>query len=110
MNTRVLAPTQRNPATLPIQPEPANWIVTFLPGPCGGSTAVTRFWERGDTLRCRLCPVCTALHSRDSCQVHVRGELDEASIPLLSLHGRDVRPTDPPRRGVVGPVKGDAVG
>lgn len=97
-------------ATVPIQPEPLNWIVSFLPGRDGGATAITRLWSPGDTRRCRLCPTCTALHAFNSCQVQARGEIPEESIPLFSLHGRDVWTTDTTHHGIVRPVQGDAVG
>jgi hypothetical protein len=76
--------------TLPIQPEPTDWIDSFMPGPWGGVTAVTRHWQPGDTQLCRLCPVCTAAHHLALCQVQVRGTVAAEDLPLLSLHGRDI--------------------
>jgi hypothetical protein len=96
---------------LPIQPEPVNWLVSFMPGRDGGVTSITRFWEPGDTRRCRLCPACTAIHARATCQVQARGEVADGSVPLFSLHGRRVLDTaGSSHHGVVRPVQGDAVG
>jgi hypothetical protein len=106
-------PARDRPATLPIiqpQPEPQVWLFSFMPGRDGGVTAITRFWESGDTRRCRLCPKCTALHDLNACQVQARGEVDELSVPLFSMHGRHILTADSSHDRVIRPLKGDAVG
>lgn len=84
------------PALLPLQPHPVRWAHSYMPGPWGGVTAVERDWEPGDTRLCRLCPECTADHDAASCLVQVRGAVPAESVPLVSLHGRDIHP--PPER------------
>lgn len=99
------------PLSLPIQPEPIEWIDTYFPGPGGGVTTLTRIWTRGDTVHCRLCPGCTAAHRYGVCQVSVRGPVAAADLPLLSLRGREiVAPPDRAHDRVVGAHHGDAVG
>lgn len=79
---------QQPQETLSIQPTPIDWLDSYLPGPAGGVTALTRIWRLGDTHRCTLCPVCTAIHERGVCQVQVRGPVDAARLCLLSLEDR----------------------
>ena len=100
-----------DPRTLSIQPEPLELIDSYIPGPWGGVTAVTRFWRPGDTLRCRLCPLCTASHNRASCQVQVRGRVAAADLPLLSLHDRVIHTSNGADGGIVrAKLGGEAVG
>jgi hypothetical protein len=102
----------RERPSLPIQPEPTHWFHSFMPGPIGGVTAITRIWRPGDSRHCRLCSHCTAAHRLGVCQVQVRGAVDPASLPLLSLRGRTILgAAEDAHDGVVGSSRhGDAVG
>lgn len=85
------------PATIAIQPEPIQALVGHLPTPGGVVTAVTRIWQPGDTLRCRLCDHCTAFHDLNVCQVQVGFQVPVESGPDLSIRGLPWR----------GPERGD---
>lgn len=71
---------------IPFQPEPRQTLVAYL----DGQTAVSRLWDDGDTLRCRLCLACKA--SDNNCLVIVPFLLPRASAPSLST--RSLRRTD----------------
>jgi hypothetical protein len=83
------------PGTLALQPKPKELLVAYVPSTKGGeSTIITRTWNDGDYLRCRLCPhgMCGATAS-GVCQVAVIGErIPLDSCALFSSVGRHVAP------------------
>lgn len=89
----VQSPAPDNPKegrqTIAMQPVPTEYQVTTLAFP-GGFVAsdLTRVWNIGDTMTCRLCPLCVAIHSRGVCVVHVDQLIeDDPSALLFSTRG-----------------------
>jgi hypothetical protein len=73
---------------IPIQPVPIQWFLSSID--CNGvqASALARVWRKGDTLRCQLCPVCTADHRLGVCMLLARGiEIGPESAPLFTSHG-----------------------
>ncbi len=80
----------QNIATIPFpsQPHPLNWDISTLDFSGGHvSSCLTRVWTVGQTLLCRLCPLCLANHERGVCVVHVDQSIPEGSEALFSTHG-----------------------
>lgn len=84
--------THSHPRTLPMehaQPSPLSYALTYLEFPGHVGSGLLRVWTIGDTRRCRLCDVCTAVHDRGVCVVHVDHMIpdDPRSALLFSTRG-----------------------
>lgn len=64
-------------------PEPS----LYLFGSLNGVYALTRHWDDGDELRCRLCEECTAF--RGVCTVMTEEEITDENAALYSTMGLD---------------------
>jgi hypothetical protein len=73
-----------------IQPIPIRTLV----GRLNGVTAITRIWDDGDHLKCRLCPACDA-STEGVCTVQTTETVPDSDAELYSLRGlRDETPRD----------------
>lgn len=63
-----------------LQPHPETWAVSEI----DGITAIVRIWNRGDTMKCKLCPECAFRHE-SYCLVQTTSIVGPEEAPLFRI-------------------------